>query len=184
MRYHALTSTILAWAVVMGSCDLAEDDRYALHIAAPENDATFVDREDTDPNTDGMQISVRVETAQDGIPIELLRLVGGTPDVIGRGTTQNRQVTFPAITLFPGANRLSARDTQSGRTAPAITIYYEDPCGDITFLSPSPAPMDGELLLGPGDDVDGNACGESFAIALLAATGLPDGTRVSRAVAP
>lgn len=168
-------SLCLAFTSIFSACDLAEDDLYALHITLPENDQTFVKREDTNPYAAGMQITVGVETAERRVPLELLRLVGGAPEVIARSITVDGLATFPSVTLFPGPNRLQARDSRSGRTSLPITAYFEDPCGSISFLSPLP-PDDGLLVLGPQA---GGSCAQAYAIPLLASTGLRDGTRVS-----
>ncbi|MFT3925809.1 MAG: FG-GAP-like repeat-containing protein [Myxococcales bacterium] len=175
-RHGARWACLLALVSCVPACDLAEEDPYALRIVSPASDQTFSDADDVDTYTAGMQIQVRVETVDDGVPIELLRLSGGAPEVITRMPTSGSAATFPSVTLFPGANRLAARDARSGRMSPVITLYFEDPCGSITFLDPAPPALGEPLLLGPRA---GESCGESYTIPLLAATGLRDGTRVS-----
>ncbi len=168
---------LLLCALFAAACDLAEDDLYALRITSPRNGQTFTDADDADLATHGMQIALRVETTEQGVPIELLRFTGATPEVITRKVTAGRSADFPSVTLFPGANLLVARDARSGRTSLPITLYFEDPCGSISFIEPAPPALEGAaLLLGPLKD---GSCGESYTIELLAATGLRDGTRVS-----
>lgn len=172
-KYGALLLCLLAFA---SGCDLAEDDLYALRITFPEDEQAFRDSDDSDLSTPGMQISVRVETTEDEVPLELLRLTGGTPEIITRKLSKGRAADFSAVTLFPGPNRLAARDARSKRMSQVITAYFEDPCGAITFIEPVPPPAGNELLLGPPD---GERCGQNYMIPLLASTGLRDGTRVS-----
>lgn len=175
MRRGWILSACLAALFALTACDLAEEDLYALHISSPADDQTFLKQEDTDLYAAGMQIAVQVETAERRVPVELLRLVGGTPEVIARAITADGVARIPSVTLFPGANRLQARDTRSGRTSLPITVYFEEPCGQLSFLSPEPASSP-RLLLGPKAS---GSCGQDYTIPLLASTGLRDGTRVS-----
>ena len=167
---------LLCLSALVAGCDLAEADLYALRITFPEDEQTFSDSDDSDPVAAGMQISVRVETTDDDVPIELVRLTGGTPEVIMRKLSKAKVAEFASVTLFPGPNRLAARDARSQRTSPIITAYFEDPCGAITFIDPVPPGSGEELLLGPPD---GENCGQNYLIPLLASTGLRDGARVS-----
>jgi hypothetical protein len=64
---------------------------YALRITFPEDEQAF---SDSDPLAAGMQISVRVEAADDDVPIELVRLTGGTPEVIMRKLTKAKVAGF------------------------------------------------------------------------------------------
>lgn len=166
-------------AALCASCDFEERTPDTLQIVAPPNESTLQEADDRDRSTPGTQIAVTVEGARDGDVVELYRLLGGPPMLVATATLERGAATFPLVTLFPGANRLQARDRRTGHMSLPITLYLEAPCSTFTFVEPRLPEGAAELVLGPLDDQDGVPCGEGYETRVIAATGLPDGTRVT-----
>ena len=171
-----------ALALLGAGCDFSEQVRAELQIISPANEATFRPENDVKLGQDGTQITVRVAGEGDGHVIELLRLRGGAPEVLASTTLETRVAAFGAVTLLPGANRLMARDTETGRSSLPLTVYLDDACGEMTFIEPAVPANVPELVLGPDDDRDGTPCGDAFNLRVVIATGLPDGSDVALVV--
>jgi hypothetical protein len=171
-----------ALALPFGACDFSERESLELEIISPDNEATFRPTSDVRAREEGTQISVRVAGEGEGHVIELLRLRGGAPQVMATSSIQSDLAVFDSVTIYPGANRLQARDTETGLSSLPLTVYLDDSCGQIRFIEPQVPENAPELVLGPDDDRDSVPCGDGFNLRVVIATGLPDGSEVALVV--
>src|SRR5262245_53137216 len=162
-----------------GACDYKDAAPAVLQIVAPENGATLHDANDSDPDTQGVQVDVEVIGEGEGHVLELGRLRGGPAERIATTTLEGGRAVFSDVTLFEGPNNLQARDPRSARSSLPITLYVPPKCHQIYFIEPKLPLGASELVLGPLDDEDGSACGDGLSVRLIAGTGLPDGSVVT-----
>jgi hypothetical protein len=165
-----------------GACDYKDEPPALLQIVSPESGAIIRDADDVDEDTQGIQIDVVVEGEGDGHVLELER--GFPAERIATTTLENGRATFMRVSLFEGTNSLQVRDPRRGRSSLPINVHVQPSCRKIFFIEPMLPLGASELVLGPLDDNDGTACGDSLSVRLIAATGLPDGSVVTLFAGP
>ena len=170
----------LALASGLGAVGCGDDDVKSVEIESPTPGTTLTLAADVDPATEGVQIDVTVAIRNEdvGDDIWLYRNAadadspGASPDAIQPVGPDGRVVM--RLTLQPGLNDLLACDDDCDVRSRAVPVTLVDSCG-VNFIDPSPAA--GEVtVLGSLDDVDGEACGEEFAVNVRVAALTPDGT--------
>jgi len=183
-----LTLGALALAMVSG-CG-GGSHAATLVIVSPANNSSITLADDVDAATDGLQIDVLVEstrlTAADGDitvyvepSIDRSTFDPSTLTPAGTGTLADDGTATLRATLADGDYDMIACAREfCGVRSQVIRISVSTGCATITFTAPS-APTGGRTVLGPEDDQDGNACGESFQTTVSVSTDAGNGATVS-----
>ncbi|HJL19552.1 MAG TPA: VCBS repeat-containing protein [Sandaracinaceae bacterium LLY-WYZ-13_1] len=168
-RVAAMAALLGALGLVSGcECDPEEA---SLMLTEPEDETVLSFDSDTNPDIEGVQIVVRGVAmglaVGDEVELEL-------DDVAVATTTVNADgdVVWPDITIPSGMHSLGA--VAGEIESEDIEITLEGMCFSMTFVTPEPA--GDEVTLGPGDDTDGEMCGDTFETTVVVSTSAPDGT--------
>ena len=155
----------LTLAVSAGGCSCSSTTRPTLvTLVDPIDGATLTADDDEDPATEGVQYTIAATTqglsADEAVQL-LVDDAVATASVVGA----DGDVVFAGFTFPAGTFRLRAEARDGAVQSPEITITVEiddvPACPSLSFVTPRP-PASGGLMLGPDDDTDGTACGETF----------------------
>lgn len=168
---HLLVGLLVAAVSMLGGCD--NGDPATLRILDPMDGARLTLATDTEPDTPGVQATVQIEAYRVAVG-ERVDLVLNDRTIIGTElVTESGEMVFPGVTLPGGMHRLVAVTRTGDVRSPAVMITVDDACATIDFVTPEPRAE--RVVLGPMDDTDGVACGESFETTVVVATDAGDG---------
>ncbi len=169
----AVVLATLAVSIVSG-CECSSPDGASLTITAPSNGASLSIADDTDPGTDGLQISV-VATSENlsaGTTVDLM--VDGT--VAGTTTVEaSGGVTWDGVTLANGTHTLVGATREGGIRSDEVVVVVDDMCFSVSFVEP--LPTGDAVRLTSADDTDGEPCGATFETTVVVATSAPNGSQ-------
>lgn len=161
-----------------------------LELVTPANNADVTLAEDVDTATDGLQFDVLVNstrlTAEDGDvsiyiepSIDRSTFDPSTLTPAGTGAIQEDGTATIRVTLTDGDYDViaCAREFCAVRSE-VHHISVTTGCATISFTAPA-APTGGRTVLGPDDDEDGTACGETFQTTVSVSTDAGNGATVA-----
>ena len=172
---------MLSAFVMLGACDCSATGT-SIAISSPTADMMIGPDADEDPGVEGLQFSFvassRGLSADDTVQFfvnqdpesgaeGLMPFATATPDEMGIASVQ--------VTLPDGMHTLVACARDCTVRSSTVTFSVMTQCAQVSWVVPA-APAAGEgLTLGPGDDEDGEACGETFASSVRVFTDAPEG---------
>ncbi|MFW5920808.1 MAG: hypothetical protein ACOCUS_03120, partial [Polyangiales bacterium] len=176
---RTLAMFALAGALPVAGCD-CNGGGGALVILQPEKGATLSQMDDVDDDASGVQIEVVIGSmGLRGEAVELFRASTAEEalesEAIASGTIGDDTRATLEVTLEMGEQDLIACTAGCEESSDPVTVTLTDACADVTFVDPSPPADGGNLTLGPMDDTDGEACGETFGTNVLVSTDAGDG---------
>lgn len=144
-----------------------------LEIISPSDGETLSLATDSNPGMAGVQTEVVVQAS--GIAVgDAVDLVVDDVIVTSLPTPEDGVITFTDVTLSPGSHSLRASRAGTIESAAITVNVASDECFAISFVTPAPAGA--RVTLGPSDDTDGVACGETFETTVVVATAAPEGS--------
>ncbi len=174
---------LMAALLAVVGCDCSDGTSPArLEILYPEDGQRITLADDVDTAAPGVQIEVVAESrrlgADDAVAL-YVDLAGDVPEdgdtpIASASPDDAGMVDFGTVTLTNGVHRLQAFARDGGVQSQEVEVTIVESCATITFASPEP-PSSGELTLGPSDDTDGEACGETFETSVVVSTDAGDG---------
>lgn len=172
MRFRHLgnRSAVTASLVMLTACP---GPTATLEIQEPADGATITRADDVNADAAGIQVNVLVQAIGVAVGGELDLILDGSNIIGTQPVPEDGATRFPGVTIPPGTHTLTAITRIGDIQSPSITITAVDDCPSISFVTPAPNP--GGVTLGPSDDTDGAACGDTFETTIVVATTAREG---------
>ncbi len=164
---------VICAAVLGGAVACGPGDQATLTITDPADGAVLTLATDTQPDVAGVQanvvVAVHLLAVGEQVTLSADNSVIGTQMVPDSDT-----MTFDNVTIPSGTHTLAAF-TSSGVRSNEVSVTVNDGCATIDYVTPMPG--SDRVTLGPNDDTDGTACGESFQTTVTLSTDAGDGAQ-------
>ncbi len=145
-----------------------------LEILEPMDRAELTLATDVDPEMPGVQVRVVVQGV--GVPVggDIVLLLDGSLIVGSQIAPPDGMIIYEGVTIPSGRHDLEALTELGDVRSESITLDVVDDCFAVSFVTPSSSPD--PVTLGPSDDTDGVACGDTFETSVVVSTAAPDGS--------
>ncbi len=158
-------------ALVLSACP---GPSATLEILEPMDGAELTLATDVDSAMPGVQTRVVVRAV--GVPAgeSVVLLLDDSLIVGSQVAPPDGMIIYEGVTIPSGRHDLEALLDLGDVRSERITIDVADECFAVNFVTPTPSPS--PVTLGPGDDTDGVACGDTFEATVVVSTAAPDGS--------
>lgn len=172
---RARCALLLGWVGLFAAgCECENPSGARLTITAPTNGATLTLADDTQPEVEGLQITVAVSTENLSAGTAVDLFLDGAVASLGMVDTAGA-VAFEGVTIPDGTHMLVAVTREGGIRSNEVVVVVTGACFAVSFVDPEPA---GDAVrLTAADDTDGEACGTTFETTVVVATAAPNGSQ-------
>lgn len=145
-----------------------------LEIIEPADGTVLTTADDTSAILDGIQTRIVVQAIGVAVGADVDLVIDDGAIAATAVTPDDGMIVYEDVTVPAGQHTLRAVTRRDDTRSPIVTIEVRDVCFPIGFVTP--APMGTSVTLGPSDDTDGEACGETFETTVVVSTGAPNGS--------
>lgn len=169
LRWMGLALLSTFW---VAGCE-CDDPPVSITLTEPLDGAELSLADDTNPDLEGVQITVRGQVMRLAVGDQVELWVDGTT---ASTTTvpEDGAVQWTNVTISSGTHTLQAATPEGDVTSQEITVTINDSCFAVSYVTPEP--LGDEITFGPEDDTDGVACEDTFETTIIVSTAAPDGS--------